>query len=340
MYHHRLLLAIAALTVTMSVVACGGGSSTAVPPAQSTASIPQQTFVGVSTTASTVANVSAGNTAVAFAFAPATSGSGSLTLSGSATQPAGTPALSFARSSAETVGTQAASGTVALAFVTLIASGTDTFSAYPTVTFTLPAGAATAGQTYDLAALSPGSTHWTEPLAGPGVLASANGASTVTFAPQTFTSATLALPYQFTGGAAYQFALYQVPTPAATPTPSPLASAAPTVAPSAGASPTPTGTPTATPSVVFTPAACPTGGSAPAICNISPTSGPVGSTVLINGYNFATPITITFGGGVAGTGSFTATQITATVPAGASSGSITVTSNGQTLASPVFTVTH
>jgi hypothetical protein len=69
--------------------------------------------------------------------------------------------------------------------------------------------------------------------------------------------------------------------------------------------------------------------AAPSISSISPTSGPVGSVVAINGSNLTGATSVRFGGGVSA--SFTvasASRINATVPSGARSGSITVTTSG------------
>ena len=62
----------------------------------------------------------------------------------------------------------------------------------------------------------------------------------------------------------------------------------------------------------------------PTISGFSPQSGPVGTTVVINGANFAPPITITFAGNAPAAGSFTSTKITCTVPFDAQSGPIQV----------------
>jgi RHS repeat-associated protein len=81
---------------------------------------------------------------------------------------------------------------------------------------------------------------------------------------------------------------------------------------------------------------------APSITSLSPTSGPVGTLVTISGSNFGG----TQGGSTVslnGTGttvvSWAATSIAATVPAGASSGSFSVTVNGTPASSASFTVT-
>jgi hypothetical protein len=66
----------------------------------------------------------------------------------------------------------------------------------------------------------------------------------------------------------------------------------------------------------------------PTISSFSPMSGPVGSMVVINGANFVPPLSITFAGNVQAAGSFTSTQITVTVPSGAETGTITVTTAG------------
>ena len=82
----------------------------------------------------------------------------------------------------------------------------------------------------------------------------------------------------------------------------------------------------------------------PQITSFSPTSGPVGTVVTINGESFqASPTgatTVTFGGGVKGTiTSVSYTKITAQVPSGAKTGKITVTTPGGTATSSgTFTV--
>ena len=79
--------------------------------------------------------------------------------------------------------------------------------------------------------------------------------------------------------------------------------------------------------------------NAPTITSFSPTFGPVGTTVVINGTNFAGLQYIIFGGNAYAGGSYSPTQITATVPNGAVSGPITVgTSNGMATSATSFTV--
>ncbi|MFN5168404.1 MAG: PKD domain-containing protein [Cyclobacteriaceae bacterium] len=71
--------------------------------------------------------------------------------------------------------------------------------------------------------------------------------------------------------------------------------------------------------------------SPPTITNFSPTSGNVGSTVIINGANFSTTPannTVTFSGVAATVTASTATSLTVTVPAGTTTGPIIVTVAG------------
>jgi len=79
----------------------------------------------------------------------------------------------------------------------------------------------------------------------------------------------------------------------------------------------------------------------PAILSFKPTSGPVGTSVKITGTSFTGATKVTFGGVKAITFSVDSdTQITATVPTGAKTGRIQVTTPGGTATSPgVFTVT-
>jgi hypothetical protein len=64
---------------------------------------------------------------------------------------------------------------------------------------------------------------------------------------------------------------------------------------------------------------------APTITSFSPTSGNVGKGILIKGRNFSGATTVKFNGTTASFTVSSATQITATVPAGATTGKITVT---------------
>ncbi len=86
-----------------------------------------------------------------------------------------------------------------------------------------------------------------------------------------------------------------------------------------------------------------TGSPAPAITGFSPTSGPVGTTVTITGSGFTGANDVQFNGTSVGTGNFAVnsdTQITATVPAGATTGPISViTPGGTATSSDSFTVT-
>lgn len=80
---------------------------------------------------------------------------------------------------------------------------------------------------------------------------------------------------------------------------------------------------------------------APSISSISPTSGAVGALVTISGKNFQSTQgsnTVTFNGTSAPPSSWTNTQITVPVPAGASTGPVVVTAAGLTSNSKTFTV--
>jgi len=82
------------------------------------------------------------------------------------------------------------------------------------------------------------------------------------------------------------------------------------------------------------------GGSAPTISSFSPGSGPTGTSVGITGTNFTGATSVKFNGRAAVFGVDSGTHITATVPDGASSGRITVTTPAGTATSATnFTVT-
>ena len=77
----------------------------------------------------------------------------------------------------------------------------------------------------------------------------------------------------------------------------------------------------------------------PTLTGFTPTSGLVGATVTITGTNFTSPV-VSFNGVSATVTASTATSITTTVPTGATSGLISVVTNGTTLYSATaFTVT-
>jgi hypothetical protein len=83
--------------------------------------------------------------------------------------------------------------------------------------------------------------------------------------------------------------------------------------------------------------------SGPSVSGFSPTAGPVGTSVTITGSGFTDTTDVAFNGSSVGAGNFTVqtdTQITATVPVGATSGPISVTAGGTTAVSAAsFAVT-
>jgi len=83
------------------------------------------------------------------------------------------------------------------------------------------------------------------------------------------------------------------------------------------------------------------GGTGPSITGLSPTSGPVGTSVTITGTNFGASqgtSTVTFNGTAATPMSWSATSIVVPVPAGASAGNVVVTVGGVASNGVVFTV--
>lgn len=74
--------------------------------------------------------------------------------------------------------------------------------------------------------------------------------------------------------------------------------------------------------------------------SLNPTSGPVGSSIMLTGTGFGAGATVSFNG-MAATGVVvnSPTGITATVPTGASTGNVTVTTPGGTSNGVAFTVT-
>jgi hypothetical protein len=74
----------------------------------------------------------------------------------------------------------------------------------------------------------------------------------------------------------------------------------------------------------------------PDVVTISPTTGPIGQVVTLTGSGFTGATVVTFGGGIPAT-AFTvdsANTMTATVPAGATTGEIVITASGQSSSDP------
>src|SRR5215470_6210357 len=81
------------------------------------------------------------------------------------------------------------------------------------------------------------------------------------------------------------------------------------------------------------------GRARPKITNLSPSSGPVGTSVTITGTNFGTAGTVTFNQIATTPTSWSATSIVAPVPAGATTGNVVVTVDGLVSNGVSFTVT-
>jgi len=88
--------------------------------------------------------------------------------------------------------------------------------------------------------------------------------------------------------------------------------------------------------------AAPVHAAAPTISSLSPTSGPVGQSVTINGSNFGSSqgsSTVKFNGTTATPTSWSSTKIVAPVPSGATTGNVVVTVSGAASNGKSFTVT-
>ncbi|GEM_PF-2372459 len=229
----------AATLLAVFAAGCNGGASVA--PAMGTGASPTPSPTAAPLPASATATLTAGAAPASISLGPVSGGySGTIAVpAGSAaatvavtltgTQPAGTPAVQTAKRRAQTIG---GTGATAVAFITLTSSATVTFGATPTVSFTVPAGAASLGAVSYVALFDPSAipqSGWTT-LVGPGTV---NG-TTITF---NATSATL----QLKSGVTYDLAFFTVASTLTTPSPSP----APTTTPTPTTSPT--AAPTATP---------------------------------------------------------------------------------------------
>jgi hypothetical protein len=84
----------------------------------------------------------------------------------------------------------------------------------------------------------------------------------------------------------------------------------------------------------------PNASTPPTITDFAPTSGAVGTSVIISGSDFVTPVTVAFNGIAATVSAVTSTTITTTVPSGATTGPISITSKGKKITTLTsFTVT-
>jgi hypothetical protein len=221
----------AATLLAVFAAGCNGGA--AVAPAIGTGASPTPSPSAAPLPASAAATLSAGAAPASISLGPVAGGYSStiavpagsaaasvaVTLTG--TQPAGTPAVQTAKRRPQTIG---GTGTTAIAFVTLTSSATVTFGATPTVSFTVPAGAASLEAVSYVALYDPTANPqpgWTT-LAGPGTV---NG-TTITF---NATSAAL----QLKSGVTYDLVFFTVAGALPTPSPAPTATPAPTPAPTA-----------------------------------------------------------------------------------------------------------
>jgi hypothetical protein len=266
----------------------------------------------------------------------------------------GTPALGEARAVQSLRQTAALPAHTTLMYFNLIPSTTIQLSNSPSFSLTVPASDLISGASYFVAYYDAQTLHaWNLTWEGP---ATVNG-TTLAFASNDLG------PFTLLANAKYWFALVAVtgpaPSPSATPSTAPSASpsASPSTSPSGAPTATPSAVPTATPSAVPTatptatptaaptasptpPASCAGGTNCPTVSGYSPTSGTVGTTVVITGTNFIPPLSIVFAGNASAAGSFTSTKITVTVPSGAQTGPIVVNTSTGTASTGVFTVSN
>jgi hypothetical protein len=257
----------------------------------------------------------------------------------------GTPALAQARAAQSARRTLDTPPHTTLLYFSVVSSTVVHLSNSPTFTLTVPANDLIAGASYYVAYYDPTLQSWNITWEGPAA---------VTGTTLSFASNNLG-PFTFQAATTYWFALVALssvpaptptatptgsasvsPTPSATPTATPTATPKPTATPTPTAAPTPTATPTPTPTPV---ASCAPGvTNCPTITSYSPSSGPVGTTVVINGTNFNPPLSVVFAGNASAAGSFTSTKITVTVPSGAQTGPIVVTTSDGSASTGTFTV--
>jgi hypothetical protein len=96
----------------------------------------------------------------------------------------------------------------------------------------------------------------------------------------------------------------------------------------------------ATSAANFTVAATPPPPTAPTISSLSPSSGRAGTSVTINGANLGGATSVTFNGKLASFSAVSPSQITTSVPRGAKTGPVRVTTGAGTSNALTFTVTR
>lgn len=240
--------------MSAALAACGGGggSSGGVVPGGGGGgtTVPAATTVPIGTSGGGTANVAAGSTTTTVTVPAAASGSGTIAVAGSSSNPVAVPLSSVTRSATSAsqhffvpnglhvAVAHAAAATpapVALAFLTITPSASFTFTSYPSFSVTLPASITTSGENFFIAFYTSDPafklTGWVEPAIGP---------ATVSGQTLTFTGGAANPPLALAAGQAYYFCLYEqaagtTPTPSPTPasTPTPAGTATPTAAPSA-----------------------------------------------------------------------------------------------------------
>lgn len=242
---------------------------TATPVTQSSQSVNS----GVGTPATATLPVIGSGYAGSVALPGTTSGSGSATLDLTSVNPTGATVQSKTRLP-QAIG---ASSLTPLVFVTLTATATLTFPAWPAFTFDLPASLGVSSGSLYVAWYNPANGQGWTTLAGPATAAGKNA----------YTFAAAPGPVTFVAGTTYAFVLFSTTQILTVPTPTPSPTATATATPTASAAPTHTPTPTPTSTATATPTPTPTPTAIAAFT--CPASGTAGTASLWRSFGFNPP---------------------------------------------------